>query len=141
MPAVTHILESALYIADLDRAQEFYTRLFGFPVFLRDHRMAALGVPGKCVLLLFRLGAAAQPSPTPFGTIPAHDSRGVQHMAFAIPESDLAEWEATLAREHIALESRIAWGTGSVALYFRDPDGHSIELATPRLWPNYGPEL
>jgi catechol-2,3-dioxygenase len=141
MQAVTHILESALYVADLDRAQSFYTRLFGFPVFLRDHRMAALGVPGQCVLLLFRLGAAAEPSPTPFGIIPPHDGRGAQHMAFAIPDSDLSAWEATLSQENISVESRIAWASGSVALYFRDPDGHSIELATPRLWPNYGREL
>ncbi len=138
MPAVTHILEAALYVADLDRSEAFYCRLFGFESFLRDHRMAALGVPGHSVLLLFRLGASTEPSPTPFGTIPPHDGRGVQHMAFAIPEAALAEWEATLAREAVALESRIAWDSGSVALYFRDPDGHSIELATPRLWPNYG---
>jgi catechol-2,3-dioxygenase len=138
MPAITHILESALYVADLDRSESFYRRLFGFETFLRDHRMAALGVPGQCVLLLFRIGGAAQPCPTPFGVIPAHDGRGVQHMAFAIPQASLAPWEAALARENVAIESRIAWDSGATALYFRDPDGHSIELATPRLWPNYG---
>ncbi len=63
---------------------------------------------------------------------------GYLHMAFAIAEADLAAWEAALAREKIGVESRIAWDSGSTALYFRDPDGHSIELATPRLWPNYG---
>ena len=138
MPTVTHILESALYVADLDRSRGFYERLFGWPVFLSDHRMAALGVPGACVLLLFRVGGSSEPSPTPFGTIPPHDGRGVQHMAFAIGDDTLADWEAALAREGVTVESRIAWDSGSTALYFRDPDGHSIELATPRLWPNYG---
>lgn len=140
MPTVTHILESALYVSDLDRAQEFYQRLFGWPQFIRDGRMAALGVPGQCVLLLFRAGASSEPSQTPFGTIPPHDGRGVQHMAFAIEDAALPEWEAKLAMEKVAIESRIAWDSGSVALYFRDTDGHSIELATPRLWPNYGRE-
>ena len=138
MPGVTHILESALYVADLDRARGFYERLFGWPVFIRDARMAALGVPGSCVLLLFRRGASTEPSPTPFGVIPPHDGRGVQHMAFAIEDAALPEWETRLAEQGVAIESRIAWDSGAVALYFRDPDGHSIELATPRLWPNYG---
>ena len=64
-PRVTHVLETSLYVADLDRAQDFYQRLFGFPAFTRDARMAALGVPGAQVLLLFRHGATATPSRTP----------------------------------------------------------------------------
>lgn len=137
VPAVSHILESALYVADLDRSEAFYRRLLGVETFLRDHRMAALGVPGRSVLLLFRVGGSTQPSVTPHGTIPAHDGRGTQHMAFAIAAAELDAWAARLAEQSIALESRIDWPSGAVALYFRDPDGHSIELATPRLWPNY----
>ncbi len=138
MPRVTHILETALYVADLNRSAAFYRDLFGFPEYLRDDRMAALGVPGAQVLLLFRLGASTHPSPTPFGTIPPHDGRGPQHMAFAIADDTLADWDRALAAAGIEVESRIEWDSGSTALYFRDPDGHSIELATPRLWPNYG---
>ena len=138
VPAVTHILESALYVADLGRSAAFYQRLFGFPEFLRDDRMVALGVPGAQVLLLFRLGASTHPSQTPSGTIPPHDGHGPQHMAFAVAEADLPGWLDTLAAAGVAVESRIDWDSGSTAIYFRDPDGHSIELATPRLWPNYG---
>lgn len=43
-------------MADLDRAQDFYTGLFGFETMLRDERMAALAVPGRQVLLLFLTG-------------------------------------------------------------------------------------
>ncbi len=138
MPAVTHILESALYVVDPDRSAAFYQGLFGFPEFLREDRMVALGVPGAQVLLLFRLNASTEPSQTPFGTIPPHDGHGPQHMAFAIADAALPEWLAALASAGVAVESRIDWDSGSTALYFRDPDGHSIELATPRLWPNYG---
>ena len=138
MPQVTHILEAALYVADLERSVGFYRRLFGWELFLQDERMAALGVPGQQVLLLFRVGSSTRPSPTPFGAIPPHDGRGTQHMAFAIADSALPQWEAALAAAGVAVESRLAWDSGSTALYFRDPDGHSVELATPRLWPNYG---
>ena len=138
MPNVTHVLETALYVSDLDVSQGFYERLFGFPVFLRDARMAALGVPGRQVLLLFRRGASVEPSRTPFGVIPSHDGQGVLHMAYAIAADQVDPWLAALSEASVAVESRLDWESGSTAIYFRDPDGHSIELATPKLWPNYG---
>lgn len=140
-PRVTRVLETSLYVEDLDRAQDFYQRLFGFPPFFRDARMCALGVPGAQVLLLFRKGGSVAPSPTPGGTIPPHDGAGRLHLCFAIPEDDLAGWEWRLREHGVAIESRVTWPRGSVSLYFRDPDGHSLEVATPRLWPNDpGPE-
>lgn len=139
-PRVTHVLETSLYVTDLDRSQAFYERLFCFPPLLRDGRMCALGVPGAQVLLLFRREGSIAPSPAPDGgIIPAHDGRGTLHLCFAIPEADLAGWDRRLAALGIAVESRVAWPGGSVSLYFRDPDGHSLEIATPRLWPNYPP--
>jgi catechol 2,3-dioxygenase-like lactoylglutathione lyase family enzyme len=136
-PAVTHVLETSLYVADLERSQQFYQRLFGFECFLRDGRMCALGVPGRQVLLLFVHGGSAQPSRTSTGMVPAHDGRGQLHLCFAIAEADLAAWEAKLAACDVAIESRVAWPPGGTSLYFRDPDRHSLELATPGLWPNY----
>jgi catechol 2,3-dioxygenase-like lactoylglutathione lyase family enzyme len=123
-------------VADLDRAQEFYTSLFDLEPMLRDERMAALSVPGRQVLLLFRERMSNEPSVTPFGLIPPHGSHGVQHVCFAIELEDLPGWEARLAQAGIATESRLVWPQGAVSVYFRDPDGHSVELSTPRLWPN-----
>ncbi len=139
-PRITHVLETSLYVADLDRSAAFYQRLFGLPQFLRDARMCALGVPGAQVLLLFRRGASTQPGHTPGGTVPPHDGHGTLHLCFAIPAEDLDGWRERLEEQGIALESRVDWAGGaSVSLYFRDPDGHSLEVATPRLWPNYAP--
>jgi catechol 2,3-dioxygenase-like lactoylglutathione lyase family enzyme len=42
-----------------------------------------------------------------------------------------------LAAQGVVVESRITWPRGGTSLYFRDPDGHSVEVATPGLWPNY----
>jgi catechol 2,3-dioxygenase-like lactoylglutathione lyase family enzyme len=136
-PRISHILETALYVADLDVSGGFYRRILGGEEFLRDQRMCALGLPGGGVLLLFVRGGSATPSETPAGRIPAHDGGGTLHVAFAIPRGELAAWEAHLAAHHVELESRITWSRGGTSLYFRDPDGHSVEVATPGLWPNF----
>jgi catechol 2,3-dioxygenase-like lactoylglutathione lyase family enzyme len=137
VPPVSHILETSLYVADLARSRDFYTRLMGWPIFVEDARMVALGVPGAGVLLLFLRGGSTLGSDTQGGQIPGHDGCGVLHLAFAIPPDTLEAWETHLTAQGVAVESRVTWPRGGSSLYFRDPDGHSVEVATSGLWPNY----
>ena len=134
MPTVTGVLETSLYVADVARATEFYQTVFGFKKLDGDTRFSALEVPGRQVLLLFARGESNQPIPLPFGAIPPHDGTGRLHLTFAIPARELATWEAHLERHAVAIESRVKWPRGGTSLYFRDPDGHLVELATPGLW-------
>ncbi|MGH7546925.1 MAG: VOC family protein [Gemmatimonadales bacterium] len=131
---VAGVLETALYVADIARATEFYQSLFGFPRLGGDARFTALEVPGRQVLLLFRRGESTEPIRLPGGAIPPHDGAGQLHFALAIPEPELDRWEARLASRGIPIESRVHWPRGGTSIYFRDPDGHLVELATPGLW-------
>jgi len=135
-PRVSQILEAALYVEDLERSSRFYQRLFGFTVIMRDDRMCAMEVPGEQVLLLFRHGMTDEAAPGPDGFIPPHHGRGALHLAFAIPYGEVAAWQQHLAQQDVALESTLHWPHGGTSLYFRDPDQHSLEVATPGLWPN-----
>ena len=136
-PRISQQLESSLYVADLDRSEAFYRGVLGFECLLRDDRMCGLAVPGGSVLLLFRRGGSVHPSPVPGGIIPPHDGGGTQHLAFAIPLAELAAWEAHLLAAGVPIESRVVQSFGGTSLYFRDPDGHSVEVATPGLWAVY----
>jgi catechol 2,3-dioxygenase-like lactoylglutathione lyase family enzyme len=137
VPRISGVLETSLYVDDLERSCAFYTRLFGFSPFFSDDRMCALEVPNEQVLLLFRHGMTDEPAPGPHdGFIPPHHGRGALHLCFAIPFGELAAWEAHLRHHEIPIESRLRWPHGATSLYFRDPDGHSLEVATPGLWPN-----
>ncbi|HMD34830.1 MAG TPA: hypothetical protein VKH42_07675, partial [Vicinamibacterales bacterium] len=66
-----------------------------------------------------------------------HEAGGPGHLAFAVDASQIGEWESRLRELGIAIESRVAWERGGVSLYFRDPDGRSVELAAPGVWPCY----
>jgi catechol 2,3-dioxygenase-like lactoylglutathione lyase family enzyme len=134
---VTGILETCLYAEDLEVSIAFYQRLFGFEVMARDDRFCAFNVAGRDVLLIFKRGASTRPMPVPGGVIPPHDGQGQLHMAFSIPALSLPGWESRLALQGVAIESTVKWPQGGTSLYFRDPDGHLIELATPGIWPNY----
>ena len=136
-PELRGVLETSLYVSDLERSREFYTLLFGFPVLLQDDRFCALGVCGRQVLLLFRSDASLTPVTTGGGTIPAHGGEGQLHLAFAIGRDEFDAWERRLQSQTTPVESRVSWNRGGKSMYFRDPDGHLLELATPGVWPIY----
>lgn len=138
MPALTGIVETALYVDDMDRASKFYENVLGLDQIGGDaDRLHAYGVAGRDVLLLFKRGATAQPVQTPIGMIPAHDGTGQNHFAFAVATTELAAWERHLADHGVEIESRVHWPRGGTSIYFRDPDGNLVELATPGMWSIY----
>lgn len=130
-PKTDGILESSLYVSDVARAVAFYEETFGFRVIIEfGERGCAMQAGAHQVLLLFKKGASrAIQSP--------HDGDGELHLAFAIPARELAAWESWLEAKGIAIEEKRAWDLGGWSLYFRDPDRHLIELATPGTWSVY----
>ena len=137
MPRVAGILETCLYVSDIEKSTRFYERLFGFKRMLSNERICAFDVNGHDVLILFLQGGTAQPVELPGGILPPHDGSGQSHFAFAIAREDLAAWETHLTDNGVAIESRVHWESGGDSLYFRDLDGHLAELATPGIWPIY----
>ncbi|MGA2738694.1 MAG: VOC family protein [Bryobacteraceae bacterium] len=137
MPEVTGVVETCLYVDDLERATRFYEDVCEFKRLSRDERFCALSVADRNVLLLFRSGATLESIPTPGGTIPPHDGAGQLHVAFAIPAAAEADWRGRLAERGIGIESTVDWPRGGRSLYFRDPDRHLVELITPGCWSIY----
>ncbi|HET8728468.1 MAG TPA: VOC family protein [Alphaproteobacteria bacterium] len=137
MPRITGLLEAALYVDDMDRAVAFYETVMQLPVMTRADRLTAFDAGRQGVLLVFRRGETRQDVQLAGGTIAGHDGNGPLHMAFAVPAEDLDGWRRHLAANGVAIHSEMAWSRGGHSLYFHDPDGHVIELATPGLWPNY----
>ncbi|HKV60863.1 MAG TPA: VOC family protein [Candidatus Acidoferrum sp.] len=130
-PKTDGLLESSLYVSDLPRSVRFYEETFGFQV-IKDlgGRGCAMQAGPHQVLLLFKKGASREiQSP--------HDGDGELHVAFAIASAELPSWESWLQTRGIAIEEKRTWELGGWSLYFRDPDRHLLELATPGTWSIY----
>jgi len=136
-PKLGRVIETSLYVDDLSRAAAFYEGVLGLPVLTSDKRFRAYDVGGTNVLLLFKRGATLETVRMPGGTIPPHEGHGPLHIAFAVGADELATWEQRLGEHSIEIEGRTDWSRGGHSIYFRDPDGHLLELATPGLWAIY----
>jgi catechol 2,3-dioxygenase-like lactoylglutathione lyase family enzyme len=136
-PPIRGILETAVYSDDLVRADAFYTGVLGLKRVLDTQRMLTYAVAPAQVLLVFKRGATREDSVTAEGVIPGHHSDGPAHFAFAIDAGEYDAWKVHLRSADIPILSEVNWSRGGKSLYFDDPDGNVVELATPGLWPNY----
>ena len=130
IPSIKGIVESSLYVSDLERSVRFYRDTLGFTL-ISDfgERGCAMHVGGNQVLLLFKKRASVD------FEYP-HDGDGELHVAFAVSALELPRWEAWLEGRGVSV-GRKTWESGSQSLYFRDPDRHLLELVTPGTWSVY----
>ena len=136
MPKATQVLESCLYVDNLEVAKDFYQEVFGLDLCSED--------PGRHVF--FRCGAAMvllfQPEETEKETsreddgidVPPHGAHGPGHLAFQVDEDSLPAWRQQFANHGVTVEREIEWPGGGYSLYVRDPAQNSLEVATPGLW-------
>lgn len=135
-PPIAGLLETALYVSDMARSVAFFRDLLGLKVMVGSDRLTAFDAGRGGVLLLFPEGGATHDVTSDRGVIPGHDGRGPLHMAFAISADALEGWRTHLAANNVPSRGEMHWPRGGTSLYFEDPDGHVLELATPGLWPN-----
>jgi len=117
----------ALNVRNMDRAEEFYTGILGFPVITRTETRAGLKHvevdAGNVAIALFESPeldlTAAQKTMTDDGYL---------HFAFGAPYDRFDATLKSLKEGGVKLDGEPRdWGNG-VSIYFPDPDGHQIEI-------------
>jgi len=136
-PRLNGVLETALYSDNKPRLVGFFRDVMDLPVLRDEERLTAFDAGGASVILVFAAGASVNGEDTPMGHIPGHDGSGPLHLAFKVSEDDYPLWQERLRDAGAPDLGEIEWPAGGRSWYFKDPDGHVLEIATPGLWGNY----
>lgn len=128
------ILESALYVEDLDAAGRFYAEVLGLELIARAPGRHVFFRCGRGVLLLFDPAATEVPPVEGTLPVPPHGARGPGHLCFRADGDEIDAWAERLAAAGVAVESAVRWPQGGRSIYFRDPAGNSLEFAEARIW-------
>jgi catechol 2,3-dioxygenase-like lactoylglutathione lyase family enzyme len=126
---VQGVLETAIYVDDLEAAKTFYRDVLGLEFFAEELPRHVFLRCNDAMLLLFN------PEETHKTTdLTPHGARGQQHVCFRVPHADVDRWMQHLRDHGVDIELEHHWPRGGRSLYFRDPAGNSVELASPIIW-------
>jgi catechol 2,3-dioxygenase-like lactoylglutathione lyase family enzyme len=126
---VEQVLETAVYADDVAAAEAFYASVLGLEVIGRGAGRHVFFRCGPGVFLVFDPSATLQG-----GELPPHGARGPGHVAFVLEPTETDAWRDRLRAAGVAIELNYVWPNGGRSLYFRDPAGNLVELATRRVW-------
>jgi catechol 2,3-dioxygenase-like lactoylglutathione lyase family enzyme len=128
------ILETSLYVDDLDRAEQFYGSVLGLELISKMAGRHVFFCCGEGVLLLFiaAVTRVAIPGSLP---VPTHGSSGQSHACFRASSEEMDQWLIHLGNHNVGIEADFLWpGSGARSIYFRDPSGNSLEFGEPKIW-------
>ena len=130
---VAGVLETCIYAEDLEAAEAFYRSVLGLEAFQKAPGRHVFFYCGPhAVFLVFNPEATVR-SDMKLG-VPTHGAAGPGHVTFSIRETEMTDWRERLSAEGIAIEKEVDWPGGGRSIYFRDPAGNSVELASARIW-------
>jgi len=124
------IIETAIYVEDLDAAEDFYRTVLGLAVIGREPGHHVFFQVGEAsVLLAFRAEATLKGD-----QLPAHGTTGPGHFAMGIESETFDAWRKLLHGHGVAIEQEVEWPRGGKSIYIRDTAGNLVELVTPGVW-------
>jgi len=130
MAKLSGVVETCLYVDDLDRAADFYGNLLGMLLIDRQEGRHVFFRCGTSMVLLFIAAESSRDG----DDLPPHGCHGEGHAAFAVRSEEIAPWKGYLEQQNVEIELDYQWPHGGRSLYFRDPAGNSLEITTPAIW-------
>jgi catechol 2,3-dioxygenase-like lactoylglutathione lyase family enzyme len=127
---ILHIKETCIYVTDLQQTENFYKGKLGLKVIGRVEGRHIFFSAGNSVLLCF----IAEATRDIHMHLPAHGASGQIHFAFEIKKEEYESAKKEILEKNIYIEYEQEWKENTRSFYFRDPDGHLIEIAQEGIW-------
>ncbi|MBV8384481.1 MAG: VOC family protein [Planctomycetaceae bacterium] len=124
------VIETAIYVDDLQAAETFYGTVLGLRVVGKGPGRHVFFRVGEASVLLAFLAEATLKG----DQLPPHGASGPGHFALGIDAEAFDAWRKLLQGRGVTIEKEVEWPRGGRSLYFRDPTGDSVELVTPGVW-------
>ena len=118
MIETTGIDHVVLHVKDVQRSKKFYTEVFGMTAYREDDGQLFLHA-GRQGVALFRKE----------GGTPLTAGNDLNHLALNVASGSYETLKAELERRGVAVTGRPGEDR---CIYFRDPDGHRLQLTLPR---------
>lgn len=126
---IKKIKETCLYVSDLQQTFEFYHQKLNFPFISKVEGRHVFFRAGASVLLCF----IAQKTKVD-NNLPPHYGSGNLHLAFEVSPEEYQDWKKKVMDLNIPIEHEQEWKNGLFSFYFRDPDGHLLEIVPEGIW-------
>lgn len=123
------IKETSLYVKDLARTESFYHEKLDLEIITKSKGRHIFFKAGSSVLLCFIADATQNDK-----KLPSHFGEGNMHIAFEIPKANYQDTKAWIRSKEIEIEHEQHWYDDYYSFYFRDPDGHSLEIVPEGMW-------
>ena len=124
------VVETAIYVDDLQAAEALYGTTLGLPVVGKEPGHHVFFQVGEAnVLLAFRAETTLKGD-----QLPPHGATGPGHFALGIEAEAFDAWRKLLHGHGVTIEKEVEWPRGGKSLYFRDPAGNLVELVTTGVW-------
>jgi catechol 2,3-dioxygenase-like lactoylglutathione lyase family enzyme len=118
MIEATGIDHVVLHVSDLQRSKKFYTEVLGMTPYREDDGQVFLHA-GRQGVALFRKNGGA----------PLAAGNDLNHLALNVASGSYETLKAELEKHGVAVTGRPGEDR---CIYFRDPDGHRLQLTLPR---------
>ena len=118
MIETTGIDHVVLHVKDVQRSKKFYTEVFGMTAYREDDGQLFLHA-GRQGVALFRKE----------GGTPLSAGNDLNHLALNVSAGSYETLKAELEKHGVAVTGRPGEDR---CIYFRDPDGHRLQLTLPR---------
>jgi catechol 2,3-dioxygenase-like lactoylglutathione lyase family enzyme len=126
---ICQIKETSLYIRDLEISRKFYEEKLGLEVIAKVENRHIFFRAGRSVLLCFISEVTKYDQ-----SMPSHFANGNIHLAFEVKAEDYYLWKENVKEKDIKIVQEQLWKKDLESFYFRDPDGHLLEVIPKGIW-------